>query len=140
MDFTLAVRTRGRGGREKRPHIHSLFGGEQQKRTFPFIDHQSRGGDRTVNLADHRLYNPQPSHAIPVPDSDSGTNYRARYRYHHDNRETAIKPYPLNCAAKNTKRVIPCRKWPTFECHPRRFPMSTISPPLSLPFSPFFVH
>ena len=103
MDFTLAVRTRGRGGREKRPHIHSLFGGEQQKRTFPFIDHQSRGGDRTVNLADHRLYNPQPSHAIPVPDSDSGTNYRARYRYHHDNRETAIKPYPLNCAAKKHK-------------------------------------
>ena len=47
-----------RGGREET--THSLFGGEQQKRTFPFIDHQSRGGDRTVNLADHRLYNSQP--------------------------------------------------------------------------------
>ena len=127
--------TRGRGGREREETTHSLFGGEQQKRTFPFIDHQSRGGDRTVNLADHRLYNPQPCHAMPVPDSDPRMNYRARYRYHHDNRETAIKPYPLNCAAKKTKKTaIPCKKVADLRLPPAE--ISNVNPSSS--FLPIF--
>ena len=40
----------------------------------------------------------------------SVVNLRARFRYHHDIRETAIKPYLLNCSAKYTKCMFPCKK------------------------------
>ena len=78
MDLTLE-------GFDVEGTTHSLFlGGEQQKRTFPFIDHQSRGQIAlTVNAADHRLYN-------KTPRMSCG---EARYRYRHDNREADIKPY-----------------------------------------------